>query len=158
MGGLKTIQAAALIGFAAALQALSALTPATAGGYESARDAHITPAAGIAPNTSRSPIDGLTREFAYCAGRLSATLEHKWLVLDASAQTTQAQREAMISLLDAVAPADRGPDILALRLSAKHAQARLLSLESFDSDPAISDRAARTADAHLESCLSLILG
>ncbi|SFJ17291.1 hypothetical protein SAMN04487991_1584 [Celeribacter neptunius] len=102
-------------------------------------------------------IDPLVREFAYCAGRLSAEMEHQWLLSDPASDRTAVQRRAMLSLLEAASPPDQGRDLLHLRISAKFAHADLLRRASFDPDPESANRARLRAEVELAHCLALIL-
>ena len=84
------------------------------------------------------------RLFATCAGRLSAQMEHQWLLADPAADRTERQRAAMISLLEAAMAPGEERSALALRIEAKAAQAALLTRASFGRDwkasPASSER------------------
>lgn len=61
-----------------------------------------------APAIPAREMDPIAREFAYCVGRLSATMEHQWLLSDPASDLTERQRGAMISLLETVSPPDQG--------------------------------------------------
>lgn len=127
---------------------------------------HTAPAQAERQNASMSPpsseitpaLPPIARQFAYCAGRLSATMEHQWLLLDPNSKQTEDRREAMISLLDAVTPTPLAHKTLDLRIAAKMAHARLLTLASFNTDRHSADVAQRRADAQLGACVSLLLG
>lgn len=103
----------------------------------------------------------LTDTFAICAGRFSAAMEHGWLIGEAS-DRLEAERAAMITLLEAVQPADMPPRaghmILHRRIEAKFAHARLLQRGTFSDDPAEARHALRLAEMRLASCRSLMLG
>lgn len=99
----------------------------------------------------------LPRAFAECAGRFSASMEHAWLMQDPDAAAFERDRAAFAGLLDAVG-APQGQQVLALRIDAKAAQARLLQEARFGTD---SDRAAwalRRAEEQLATCRLLLLG
>ena len=96
--------------------------------------------------------------FAACAGRLSAQMEFQWLLSDPASDQTQAQRGAVLDILDAITPAAARPDVLNRRVSAKQAQAALLRQARFGSDPASAEAAGALALRHLESCTALLLG
>ena len=99
----------------------------------------------------------LAERFAACTGRLSAQMEHHWL-LSRPADTIARRREAMISLLEAVQPPGGGPALLARRIEAKHAQAALLTRASFNDDPADAHWALARAEGEIASCAALLTG
>ncbi|WP_162183074.1 hypothetical protein [Pseudooceanicola atlanticus] len=94
--------------------------------------------------------------FAGCAGRFSAELEHRWL-MSRDPGRARHRRQAMVDLLDAVRPSDRGPEILARRLEAKHAQAQLLQRAEFSTDPAEARMARQRARRAVAGCEALLL-
>lgn len=95
--------------------------------------------------------------FAACAGRLSAEMEHRWLDGRDATDITR-QRAAMIDLVDAVRPEDRGIEILARRIEAKFAQAALLQRATFGTDPEEARRARALAGRARGQCLALMPG
>lgn len=95
--------------------------------------------------------------FASCAGRLSATMEHQWLMSDPASDRTEAQRAAMLSLIDAIMTPDQGRDVLAWRIDAKQAHAVLLTRATFNDNPADATWALRRAEAELAACTGLLL-
>lgn len=101
--------------------------------------------------------DDPLRTFAACAGRLSAQMEHQWLVSDPASDRTETQRDAMIALLDAIMPPEAARRVLAWRIDAKHAQAVLLTRATFNDDPADAAWAARRADMEVAACTGLLL-
>ncbi|WP_238365830.1 hypothetical protein [Mesobacterium pallidum] len=105
--------------------------------------------------------EDLTISFATCTGRFSAAMEHGWL-MGAASDRLEAERAAMIHLLEAVTPAGLAPEaghaLLHRRIEAKFAHARLLQRGTFSTDPAEARRALRLAEIHLSSCRSLLLG
>jgi hypothetical protein len=102
--------------------------------------------------------ENLVRTFASCAGRLSAEMEHQWLIGGENAELTERRRNAMIAVLDALAPDQRDPKIMNWRIEAKMAQASLLSRSIFNDDTADADWAYRQAQTLVSACNSLILG
>lgn len=153
MGGLKTIKAAVQIGLTAALLTNMSGTSQAA---EDALQRANYPDQRAAPLSPRIP--ELTKTFAYCTGRLSATMEHQWLQPEADdLRTTKAHLETMASLLDATIPKGQGARVLELRIAAKMAQARLLTMAHFDTDETAARAAAAHANTHLERCLALML-
>lgn len=95
--------------------------------------------------------------FASCVGRLSATMEHQWLMSDPASDRTAAQRAAMLSLVDAVMAPDQGRQVLAWRIDAKQAHAVLLTRATFSGDAEDASWALRQAEAQLAQCTGLLL-
>ena len=96
--------------------------------------------------------------FATCVGRLSAMMEHQWMFDGAGSERTEAQRAAMIGLLEAVRPADAGRQVLHLRIEAKMAQAALLTRATFNPDAEEARRALMLAEMRVAECTGLLLG
>lgn len=101
--------------------------------------------------------DGFLRQIASCAGRLSAQMEHQWLLSDPGADLTERRRDAFLDVLEAVRTPDRGTEILAWRIDAKMAQASLLRRGTFNGDAEDALWARRQADMILAGCGALIL-
>ena len=95
--------------------------------------------------------------FATCAGQLSATMEHQWLLADPTSERTELHRAAMIGLLQATTPADQRSATLARRIEAKMAHAALLTRASFNTDQQDALWAQRQAEQTIASCTSLLL-
>jgi hypothetical protein len=76
---------------------------------------------------------------------------------DAAGRTDRARRD-MLALLASVTPADRAPEALSLRVTAKHAQARLLTRATFNADAADAAWARRHAAAQVAACTTMLLG
>ncbi|ROU00271.1 hypothetical protein [Histidinibacterium lentulum] len=106
-----------------------------------------------APDT---PEDRL-RTFATCAGRLSARLEHHWLMSDPPGET-ESHRETTLDILALLTPPDRATEALALRIQAKASFAALLSRATFGTDPADRLWAETHARRLLAPCTDLLLG
>ncbi len=98
----------------------------------------------------------LTRTFATCAGRLSAEMEHQWLMSDPAANTTASRRDTMLSLLEAVMPPDAGSQALNWRIDAKQAQNVLLTRATFNDDPADALWAHTRAETEIAACTGLL--
>ena len=111
----------------------------------------------IVPVGAAEALDDLTREFAYCAGRYSAEMEHAWLLSDPAADVSEGKRAAFVELLDAVAPVGSGRSVLNYRISAKVAHAALLSRASFAEDSEIQENARIQARRHLGACDRFLL-
>lgn len=97
------------------------------------------------------------KEFAVCAGRYSAMMEHAWLMQSAEADSYERMRETFITLVEAI---DEGPGSVRFhrRIDAKFAQASLLHLATFSSEPAVARRAEQQVEAQLAFCRGLVLG
>ena len=113
--------------------------------------------AGSIPSSAVAS-DGIHWTFANCAGRLSAQMEHQWLINDANADRTKAHRAAMIALLEATMPRDGGRDVLARRIEAKQAQAVLLTRATFNDDADDAQWALRRAEMEIAHCVGMLLG
>lgn len=106
---------------------------------------------------SAEAIDGLGREFAYCTGRLSAQLEHEWLLSDPAADRTAMHRNTMISLMESVVPPAQARRAMELRISAKLAHSTLLTQAFFSQDTRRAASARARADAEIGTCLTMLL-
>lgn len=104
-----------------------------------------------------APADDLVRIFAACVGRLSAEMEHQWLISDPAADTTEAERATMIALLEATMPADAGRAVLHERLAARQAHSVLLSRARFHTDPRLAEWSRRRAASEIGYCRGLAL-
>lgn len=94
--------------------------------------------------------------FATCAGRLTAQMQHQWLVSDPAADRTEAERAAMIDLLEAVQPDGAGREVLSHRLAARQAHAALLTRATFNKNAKDAQWAQRRATAEISQCLALM--
>ena len=101
--------------------------------------------------------DPLLREFAVCAGRLSAVMEDQWMFDGPASEQTEEELHAMVSLIEASMPADAGRRVMAWRIDAKVAQRALLAQARFGGDPRVSETAAARADALAADCRAMIL-
>jgi hypothetical protein len=99
-----------------------------------------------------------TQVFAMCIGRFSAEMEHGWLMGDDGAPA-KSRRALFEMLLETVATRSglSGPAILDMRIRAKMAQARLLQIASFHTDPSHRVRAAAAARRAIRPCEALII-
>ncbi len=97
------------------------------------------------------------KTFASCAGRLSAEMEHQWLLSDPASYQTEAHRAAMLSLVDAIMAPDQGRDVLNWRVDAKQAHAVLLTRATFNDDADDAAWALSRAEAELAACTGLLL-
>lgn len=101
--------------------------------------------------------DDLATTFATCTGRLSALMEHQWLMSDAAADATRARRAQMEALLLSVMQPGAGERTLARRIDAKAAMAALLARVDFNDNPADSAWAATRVELQISACDSLLL-
>lgn len=99
----------------------------------------------------------LFQQFAGCAGRMSAEMEHAWLINDPQADTYKTQRLTFLSLLDATMPAGQERDVLAARIDAKMAHAALLTAATFGTAPDRAARARKRATWHVSMCRDMLL-
>lgn len=106
---------------------------------------------------SPATLPPLTKQFAYCTGRLSAELEFSWLFAELDSDPIASERRTMESLLDAVRPAEAGSRVLHLRIMAKFAHADLLRRAMFSTDPTEAQNARRRAEVEITRCRGLIL-
>ncbi len=112
---------------------------------------------GVVLASSAYASDDPLRIFASCAGRLSATMEHQWLMGDPNSDRTEAQREAMLSLVDAIMAPDQGRDVLSWRIEAKQAHSVLLTRATFNDDAEDAAWALTRAQTQLGACTGLLL-
>ncbi|MBR9652041.1 hypothetical protein [Thalassovita aquimarina] len=119
----------------------------------------LTAAAGSPPSPAdaAAPLDQV-RIFATCTGRLSAQMEYQWMFDGPGSEVTETTRAALIDILDAIVPADAGPEVLHWRIEAKAAQAALLDRAVFNSDRDDAQMAQRIARRQIDACRALLLG
>jgi hypothetical protein len=109
----------------------------------------VSPAPGAA--------DPLLREFAVCAGRLSAIMEDQWMFDGPASERTAEELQAMVSLIEASMPEGAGRQVMAWRIDAKVSQRALLAQVRFGGDERVSDMAAARAEALAAECRAMIL-
>ncbi|MEM6306127.1 MAG: hypothetical protein AAF744_15525 [Pseudomonadota bacterium] len=101
--------------------------------------------------------DQIAEIIANCTGRMSAQMEFAWLRSDPESDRLEKQRHRFVEILEAVGhSADRRAQ-MALRINAKMAHARLLSLAHFGSQSTSRARAKRQAALHLSACQNMLL-
>ncbi|MBS0123175.1 hypothetical protein [Thetidibacter halocola] len=107
---------------------------------------------------AEGPQDRAT-SFATCTGRWSAVMEHEWL-MGRDGSEAEMRRATFVTLLEAAMPdpAVDAPDLLHLRIAAKHALAHLLQQADLGTDPATARRARAMARNQLAPCRTLLLG
>lgn len=96
------------------------------------------------------------RVFATCAGRLSAQLEHHWLMSDPSEETGE-RRQTTLDILAAITPPDRETDAMSWRIEAKASFRALLARATFGTDPEDARWATLHAGRLLAPCTDLLL-
>lgn len=101
--------------------------------------------------------DPLLREFAVCAGRLSAVMEDQWMFDGPGSERTAEELAAVVSLIEASMPPGAGRQVLVWRVDAKVAQRALLHQARFAEEPKLARMAAARADALATDCRSMIL-
>ncbi len=95
--------------------------------------------------------------FAGCTGRISAQMEHAWLMNDARAEELADLRLTFVGILEAIMPADQARDTLNHRIEVKRAHSAMLTTASFGTDPRRAKIAQRTARIKLDACRDLLL-
>lgn len=96
--------------------------------------------------------------FAACAGRLSATIEHKSMFEGSRPEQMVQQHRWVEDLIEALLPEGRGPDALNWQLHAKVAHSGLLSRALMAKDERISREASRLAQLYLTQCTDILTG
>lgn len=89
--------------------------------------------------------------FATCAGRMSALMEHQWIVDGPASDLTKQKRQSVLDVLDALTPPGGERQVMGWRVEAKAAHATLLAATRHG-DPAATARAARRALALQREC------
>ena len=92
-----------------------------------------------------------------CAGRLSAELEHAWLMQDGQSTALEEQREHFTSILEAIAPVEWEEELLAHRIDAKQAHAQLLKLATFGGSANRAVWARKQSRYYKDHCTRLLL-
>ena len=101
--------------------------------------------------------DDLLLVFAGCAGRISAEMEHAWLLRDGRADALEGQRRRFVSLLEAIMPPDRAREVLSRRVEVKLAHAATLTTASFGTNLRMSELARHQAARQVQSCQTMLL-
>lgn len=89
--------------------------------------------------------------FATCAGRMSAMMEHQWLVDGPASDLTKARRAAVLDVVASLTPPGAEAQVMAWRVEAKAAHAALLGQSRHGPAPN-QTRAAKRAAMLLQSC------
>ena len=96
--------------------------------------------------------DPLLKDFAVCAGRFSALVEHQWLVDGPASERSAGTRDGLLALVEAVEGPGMAATVLGWRIEAKVGQAQLLSRAYFAQDAVAAERASDL----LQACADLI--
>lgn len=107
--------------------------------------------------SSLAPMDDQLVQFATCAGRMSALMEHQWLMDGPASERTAKEVAAFSDLVQALIAPDDVRRILAMRIEAKVAQRALLMQADFGHDPRLSALAARRAAKLIGACRAIVL-
>ncbi len=102
--------------------------------------------------------EDLTKTFAYCAGRLSAEVQHAWLMGRSEAEHLEALRDATLALLGSIVDDPDTGTVLNLRILAKQAHSDLLRDATFHPQRHMAERARRLAELRISACTSFLLG
>jgi hypothetical protein len=97
------------------------------------------------------------REFAVCAGRLSAIMEDQWMFDGPGSERTAVELGAMVALIEASMPQGAGRQVMAWRIDAKVAQRGLLHQARFGKDARLAEMAAARAEALAAGCRAMVL-
>lgn len=92
-----------------------------------------------------------------CVGRMSAQMEHHWLLADQSTTIIEKQRSDLIDVLDALTTSENASRVLTGRINAKLAHASLLTRSAFSKDPKSSAWATRQAERSIAHCDQIAL-
>lgn len=99
----------------------------------------------------------LVRDFATCTGRLSAEVEHAWLMSSEEANKNEELYKNMAALLEAVTLPNEKSRAMAMRIDAKVAHGRLLLQSAFGWDIVQRKNAKIRAAELLGACSTLVL-
>lgn len=101
--------------------------------------------------------DPLLREFAVCAGRLSAIMEDQWMFDGPASEQTAEELGAMVSLIEASMEPGAGAQVMDWRIKAKVAQRALLAQARLAQDARGAETAEARAEALATSCRAMVL-
>jgi hypothetical protein len=107
--------------------------------------------------TAPAAADSLLRQFAVCAGRLSALMEDQWMFDGPGSERTASELSAMVSLIEASMPEAGGRQVMAWRIDAKVAHRGLLHQARLGLNSRLSETAAARAEALTAECRAMIL-
>ena len=95
--------------------------------------------------------------FAGCTGRVSAQMEHAWLMNDARAGELADLRLKLVGILEAIMPADQARATLNHRIEVKRAHSAMLTTATFGTNPRQAKMALRAAQIQVDACRNLLL-
>ncbi|MEZ5755625.1 MAG: hypothetical protein R3D90_12935 [Paracoccaceae bacterium] len=120
-------------------------------------------AAPVAAEADADLPDNPLHFFATCAGRMSALMEHQWLVDGPASDITKARRAAALDVLSALTPPGEEVQVMAWRVEAKAAHAALLrqtlpqiSLPARHGPTPAQTRAAKRAAILVRECAAYL--
>jgi hypothetical protein len=96
--------------------------------------------------------DPLLKDFAICAGRFSALVEHQWMVDGPASDASAGTRDSLLALVEAVEEPEMEATVMGWRIEAKVAQKALLQRAHFANDGVAEAR----AEELLQACAALI--
>jgi hypothetical protein len=101
---------------------------------------------------SPATAEHLLRDFAVCAGRFSALVEHQWMVDGPASDASAGTRDSFLALVEAVEEPGMAATVMGWRVEAKVAQRGLLDRAHFAKDAVAEKRSAQL----LQDCARLI--
>lgn len=107
--------------------------------------------------TAAKPDEDLLRRVTDCVGRLSAQIEHHWLLSDKPTEQIEVQRAHLVDILDALVTPNSATQILSKRIDAKMAHATLLTQAAFSEDERQAAWAEKRAKQELLQCGTILL-
>ena len=107
--------------------------------------------------TAAKPDNDLLRRVTDCVGRLSAQIEHHWLLSDQPTEQIETQRAHLIDIQDTLMTPDTATKILSKRIDAKMAHATLLTQAAFSDDDRRATWAEKRAKQELSQCGTILL-
>lgn len=103
------------------------------------------------------PQEDLLRRVTDCVGRLSAEIEHQWLISDQPTELIERQRSHLVDILDTLITPESAMRILSNRIDAKMAHASLLTQAAFARDKRRAQWAEKRAEQELDQCGTILL-
>lgn len=107
--------------------------------------------------TAAKPDEDLLRRVTDCVGRLSAQIEHHWLLSDQPTEQIETQRAHLVDILDALITPEIATRILSNRIDSKMAHATLLTQAAFAKDERRARWAEKRAEQELDLCGTILL-
>ncbi|WP_149589036.1 hypothetical protein [Tabrizicola flagellatus] len=96
------------------------------------------------------------RDFAVCAGLLSAAMDDQWMFDGPASERTASELGAVVALIEATMPEGAGRQVMVWRIDTKVAQRDLLHRARFQRDPRLARTAAARAEALAAECRAMI--